>query len=204
MKYDKSQVELEPRYKIHAEKFKPNPEILPKYIRGMRLDENTTISVEDMKSYISNLERLRKNIDDFEENQEIVESVEEASVGWIDPEGNIYGYKLYMPGQMSHNKLANKICKKLGYEKQELGGFSKTLEDLGWCKFTDEFLLTVSDLTDRQEHKLAKFISTNSKVKKRGTIKLGNMFSEPTKIENVKKMSKKDLTNKMKGHNKTN
>ena len=200
MKYDKSQVKLEPRYKIHAEKFKPNPKILPKYIRGMRLDENTTISIEDMKSYISNLERVRKNIDDFEENQEMVESVEEASVGWIDPEGNVYGYKLYMPGQMNHITLANKICKKLGYKEQELGGYSKTLEDLGWCKFTDEFLLAVSDLTDRQEHKLAKFMSTNPKVKKRGTIKLGNIFSEPTNIENVKKMSKKDLTNKMRGH----
>lgn len=200
MKFDKTQVKLEPRYKIHAEKFKPNPEILPKYIRGMRLDENTTISIEDMKKYISNLERVRKNIDDFEENQEMIESVEEASVGWIDPEGNVYGYKLYMPGQMNHITLANKICKKLGYKEQELGGYSKTLEDLGWCKFTDEFLLTVSDLTDRQEHKLAKFMSTNPKVKKRGTIKLGNIFSEPTNIENVKKMHKKDLTNKMRGY----
>lgn len=200
MKFDKSQVKLEPRYKIHAEKFKPNPEILPKYIRGMRLDENTTISIEDMKKYISNLERVRKSIDDFEENQEMVESVEEASVGWIDPEGNVYGYKLYMPGQMNHITLANKICKKLGYKEQELGGYSKTLEDLGWCKFTDEFLLTVSDLTDRQEHTLTKFMSTNPKVKKRGTIKLGNIFSKPTNIENVNKMSKKDLTNKMRGH----
>lgn len=58
MKYDKSQVKPE-LLKIHAQKFKSNPEILPKYIKGMRLDENTIVSIEDMKSYISNLERLR-------------------------------------------------------------------------------------------------------------------------------------------------
>lgn len=199
MVFDKTQVKLEPRYKIHAEKFQPNPEILPKYIKGMRLDENTSIPIEEMKSYIQNLERLRKRIDDFEENQEMVESVEEASVGWIDPEGNVYGYRLYMPGQMNHITLADKICNKLGYREQELGGYSKTLEDLGWCKFTDEFLLTTSDLTDRQEHKLAKFMSTNEKVKKRGTIKLGNIFSESTTINHIKNMSKEDLTTKMRG-----
>lgn len=104
-----------------------------------------------------------------------------------------------MPGQFNHIILADKIGKELGLQEEKLGGYSKTLEDLGWCKFTDEFLLTTSDLTDRQEHKLAKFMSTNEKVKKRGTIKLGNIFSESTTINHIKNMSKEDLTNKMRG-----
>jgi hypothetical protein len=189
MKFDKAQVKLEPRYKIHAEKFKPNPEILPKYIRGMRLDENTTISIEDMKKYISNLERVRKNIDDFEENQEMVESVEEASVGWIDRNGKSYGFKLYMPGQNNHIILADKICKELNIETDNP---SRYLETEGWVKYTTDFVLNSDDkeINDRQLNTLRKFVKVPNKLKTDGKIRIGDFMSPHVDISEFDNMDK--------------
>lgn len=198
MMFDKTDVALEPKYKIH-ERFKQYPEISTEYIRGMRLDEIATPNFEEIKTYISNLDRLKKNVNDFEENKNIITNITTTNVGWVDPDGNVYGYKLYMPGQKIHNILANIICDKLGYEKNNKNCF-KILEDLGWVKYTNSYVSYYNEnkeLTDVQEREILKFINNNKMVKDRGSIKLGSIISKETPINNVKITPKKELSSKI-------
>lgn len=198
MVFDKSNVNMEPRWKIHQEKFKPNPEILPNYIRGMRLDENQTISIEEMKKYITNLERRKKTVMDFEENLEYCSNIEDTEVGWISPEGEVFGYKLYMPGQRTHEIIANNICKKKNIDSDN---YSKTLEQLGFVKYTNTFIACGEnvDITERQEKHIKKFMNDNKKIKERGTIKINNYIGEDVKVQELYNFDIKSLSQKIKG-----
>jgi hypothetical protein len=184
MVFDKSNVNVDPRWKIHQEKFKPNPEILPKYIKGMRLDENQTISIEEMKKYITNLELRKKTVMDFEENLEYCSNIEDTEVGWISPEGEVFGYKLYMPGQRTHEIIAKNICKKKNIDSDN---YSKTLEQLGFVKYTNTFIACGEnvDITERQETRIKKFMNNNKKIKERGTIKINNYIGEDVKVQEL-------------------
>lgn len=202
MKFVKDdRLERNPKWKVYAEKFRPHEKILGRYIEGLRLYEQLDIPIEDTVEYVSRLEKLRKRLEDFEENKEVLEDIDETNVGWIDPEGNVYGYRLYMPGQYNHITLANIICKRFGFEDSKIGGFSRTLEKKGWVKYTNEFLSAPEDkeITDRQERKIHKFVTNNAKVKKRGGIKMGSIFGDENTIDYIKMMPKKDLNKKMKG-----
>lgn len=188
-----------PRWQIYSEKFKSNPKLTVQYLDGLRLYEQSDIPIEETVEYVTRLESLKKTLNDFEENKIIFNDINETNVGWIDPEGNVYGYKLYMPGQMNHIILAEKIGKDLGLQEEKLGGYSRTLEKLGWIKYTNEFLSTSSEITNKQERKIHQFLNNNKKVKERGTIKMGSMFGDENSLDYIKLMPKKDLINKMKG-----
>jgi hypothetical protein len=200
MKFIKdNRLNKKPRWKVYGDKFKPYPELTVQYLEGLRLYEQLDIPVEETVKYVTRLESLKKTLSDFEENQIIYNNIDETNVGWIDPDGNVYGYKLYMPGQMNHIILANKIGKDLELQEEKLGGYSRTLEKLGWIKYTNEFLSTSNEVTSKQERKIHQFLNNNKKVKERGTIKMGSMFGDENSLDYIKMMPKKDLINKMRG-----
>ena len=190
----------QPRWKVYADNFRQYPQ-LGDYIDGLRLYEQIDIPIEESVKYVSRLEALKKKLTDFEENKTILNDIKETNVGWIDPDGNVYGYKLYMPGQMNHITLADKIGKKLGLQEEKIGGYSRTLEKLGWVKYSNEFLTysNKKEITDKQERKLFNFINNNEKVKKKGSIKMGSMFGDENKLDYLNMMPRKDFTNKMRG-----
>lgn len=186
MVFDKSTVEIEPRWKIHQEKFKPNPEILSKYVRGMRLDENTTMSVDEIKEYVVNLENRKKTILDFN-SEGILNDIEDTEVGWINRNGNSYGFKLYMSGQHCHDTLANEICTKLNIKTDNP---SRYLEKEGWVKYTTDFVLNSDDkeINNKQLKSLRKFLKVPNKLKKEGKIRIGNIMSPYTDISEFENM----------------
>jgi hypothetical protein len=188
MVFDKSAVSLEPAWKVNEEKFKPNPEILPKYVRGMRLNENTTMTVDDMKEYVINLENKRKTIFDFNSDG-ILNNIENTEVGWIDRDGKSYGFKLYMPGQNNHINLADKICKELNIETDNP---SRYLEKEGWVKYTTDFILNSDDkeINDKQLKTLHKFLKVPNKLKKEGKIRIGDFMSPHLDISEFDTMDK--------------
>lgn len=186
MVFDKSTVSLEPRWKIHQEKFKPHPEISAKYVKGMRLDENTTMTINEISEYITNLERKRKTILDFNSN-EILNKIGDTEVGWIDRNGNVYGFKHYMPGQYNHIILADKICEELHIETNTP---SRYLEKLGWVKYTTDFILNSDDeyVNKKQLNTIKKFLKIPGKLKSEGYIKLGSIFDKPISISEFENM----------------
>lgn len=187
MKFDKSNIIFEPRYKIH-EKFKKYPDILPEYIIGMRLDENQNINFEETTIYCSNLTLRKKIIDDFEENKTIIKTIEESQVGWIDRQGNSYGFKLYMPGQHNHIILAEKICEMLNIKTDNPFRY---LEKNGWVKYTTDFILNSDDeiISDKQIEVLKAFLKNNSnKLKTPGKIRIGHIYSPQMDVSEFEKL----------------
>lgn len=191
----------QPRWKVYADKFRQHP-VLGTYLDGLRLYEQEDISIEDTVKYVNNLELLKKRLTDFDENYTISNDISEANVGWIDLEGNVYGFKLYMPGQMNHILLADIIGSELGLKEEPYGGYSRTLENLGWVKFSNDFLSysNKKEITTKQERMLFKFLHNNEKVKKRGSIKMGSILGDDNSLEYLKLMPVKDLTSKMRGN----
>lgn len=188
MVFDKSAIELEPRWKIHQDKFKPNSEILPKYIRGMRLDENTTMTTDEMKEYVINLENKKKTVLDFN-SEEILNNPDDTEFGWIDRDGKLYGFKLYTAGQQSHKILADKICKELNIETDNP---SRYLEKEGWVKYTTDYILNSNDkeINDKQLKTLRKFLKSSKKLKKEGKIRIGDFMSPYVDISEFDNMDK--------------
>lgn len=167
----------------------------------LRLEDNTNEPIVDSLKYIENLNNKKKSIEDFNENKELLENSDDINVGWIDTEGNVYGYPLYLAGQQSHEVIAKKICEKFSLCNESPKRYSFVLDKLGWVKFSNEYLSFSSDLelTDKQEKKIHKFIEKNEKVKKKGKIKVGSIFGEENPIDDIKMTSKKDLNKKLKG-----
>lgn len=176
-----------PRWKIY-ESFR-DYRILDRFIDGLRLYEQINIPLEDTIRYCENLEVLRKNIDDFDENREIIKNIEDTEVGWIDRDGNSYGFKLYMPGQYNHIILADKICKELNVETDNP---SRYLEREGWLKYTTDFVLNSDDkeVNDQQLKSLPRFLKTPNKLKKEGKIKIGGIMSSYIDISEFDTMDK--------------
>lgn len=188
MIFDKSQVNIEPEWKVNQEKFIPNPEILPKYINGMRLAENTIMPIDEIKEYVINLENARKTVLDFN-SEGILNNIENTEVGWIDRDGKSYGFKLYMPGQNNHNILADKICKELNIQTDNP---SMYLEKEGWLKYTTDYVFNSDnkEITDKQLNSLRKFLKTPNKLKKEGKIRIGNYMSPHVDISEFDTMDK--------------
>lgn len=186
MVFDKSQINVEPKWKVNQKKFIPNPEILPKYINGMRLTENTTMTINEMKEYAVNLENKRKTILDFN-SEGILNNIGDTEVGWIDREGKVYGFRLYISGQQSHKILADKICKELDIEMDNPSGH---LEKEGWVKYNTDFVLNSDDkeINDKQLKSLRKFLKTPNKLKKEGKIRIGNFMSPHVDISDFETM----------------
>lgn len=188
MIFDKSQVNIEPEWKVNQEKFIPNPEILPKYINGMRLAENTIMPIDEIKEYVINLENARKTVLDF--NPEgILNNIENTEVGWIDRDGKSYGFKLYMPGQNNHAILAGKICKEIGIDTDNP---SMYLEKEGWLKYTTDYVFNSDnkEINDKQLDTLRKFLKTPNKLKKEGKIRIGDYMSPQVDISEFDTMDK--------------
>ena len=188
MIFDKSQVNIEPEWKVNQEKFIPNPEILPKYINGMRLTENTTIPIDEIKEYVINLENARKTVLYFN-SEGILNNIENTEVGWIDRDGKSYGFKLYMPGQNNHAILADKICKELGINTDNPSIY---LEKEGWLKYTTDYVFNSDDkeINDNQLESLRKFLKVPNKLKKEGKIRIGDYMSPHVDISEFDAMDK--------------
>lgn len=176
-----------PQWKIY-ESFRDHRS-LDRFIDGLRLYEQLDIPLEDTIKYCENLERLRKNIDNFNENKEIIKNIQDTEVGWIDREGKVYGFRLYMPGQYNHIILADKICKELGINTDNP---SRYLEKEGWLKYTTDFVLNSDDkeINDKQLKSLCKFLKTPNKLKKEGKIRIGDYMSPYVNISEFDTMDK--------------
>ena len=164
-----------PKWKLY-EQFRDYP-VLGRYIEGLRLYEQLDISLEDTVAYCERLESLRKTLDEFEINSSVIKNIEDTEVGWIDREGNVYGFKSYMPGQYNHIILADKICKELNIETNNT---SQYLEKEGWLKYTTNFVINSDDkiVTQKQLETLKIFLKQPNKLQNEGKIRIG-IYNSP-------------------------
>ena len=176
-----------PKWKLY-EQFRYHL-VLGRYIEGLRLYEQMDIPLEDTIRYCERLESLRKTLDEFDENKTIFREIEDTEVGWIDRDGNSYGFKLYMPGQNNHIILADKICKELNIETENT---SRYLEKEGWLKYTTDFVLNSNDkeVNDKQLDTLKRFLNTPNKLKVDGKIRIGNYRSPHVNVSEFNNMDK--------------
>ena len=160
-----------------------------KWYNVLKLQYNNDKSIEDTIKYIENCKRLRKNLDEFDDNKEIIKNIQDTEVGWIDREGKSYGFKSYMPGQNNHNIIADKICKELNIQTDNP---SMYLEKEGWLKYTTDYVLNSDDMeiNDNQLESLRKFLKTPNKLKKEGKIRIGNYMSPYVDISEFDTMDK--------------
>ena len=160
-----------------------------KWYNVLKLQYNNDKSIEDTIKYIEERKRLRKNLDDFDDNKEIIKTIQDTEVGWIDREGKSYGFKSYMPGQNNHIILANKICKELGIDTDNP---SMYLEKEGWVKYTTDYVFNSDnkEINDNQLESLRKFLKTPNKLKKEGKIRIGDYMSPYVDISEFDTMDK--------------
>ena len=160
-----------------------------KWYNVLKLQYNNDKSIEDTIKYIENCKRLRKNLDEFDDNKEIIKNIQDTEVGWIDREGKSYGFKSYMPGQNNHNIIADKICKELNIQTDNP---SMYLEKEGWLKYTTDYVLNSDDMeiNDNQLESLRKFLKTPNKLKKEGKIRIGDYMSPHVDISEFDTMDK--------------
>lgn len=160
-----------------------------KWYNVLKLQYNNDKSIEDTIKYIEERKRLRKNPDDFDDNKEIIKTIQDTEVGWIDREGKSYGFKLYMPGQNNHDILAGKICKELNIQTDNP---SRYLEKEGWVKYTTDYVFNSDDreINDKQLDTLRKFLKTPNKLKKEGKIRIGNYMRPYVDISEFDTMDK--------------
>lgn len=190
-----------PKWKLY-EQFR-DYKCLGRYIEGMRLYEQLDIPLEDTIKYCEKLESLRKSLDEFEGNEKLLKTVEDTEVGWIDREGNVYGFKHYMPGQYNHIILSDKICKELNVQTDNP---SRYLEKLGWIKYTTDFILNSDDeyINKKQLNVIKKFLNIPGKCKKEGFIKIGTAFDDYTSISDFEKMDEYSFEFRKRNSNKNN
>lgn len=160
-----------------------------KWYNVLKLQYNNDKSIEDTIKYIEERKRLRKNLDDFDDNKEIIKNIQDTEVGWIDREGKSYGFKSYMPGQNNHNIIADKICKELNIQTDNP---SMYLEKEGWLKYTTDYIFNSDDteINDNQIESLRKFLKTPNRLKKEGKIRIGNYMSPHVDISEFDTMDK--------------
>lgn len=160
-----------------------------KWYNVLKLQYNNDKSIEDTIKYIEERKRLRKNLDDFDDNKEIIKTIQDTEVGWIDRDGKSYGFKLYMPGQNNHNILTDKICKELNIQTDNP---SMYLEKEGWLKYTTDYIFNSDDMeiNDKQLNTLRKFLKVPNKLKKEGKIRIGDYMSPYVDISEFDTMDK--------------
>ena len=160
-----------------------------KWYNVLKLQYNNDKSIEDTIKYIEERKRLRKNLDDFDVNKEIIKTIQDTEIGWIDRDGKSYGFKLYMPGQNNHGILADKICKELNIQTDNP---SMYLEKEGWLKYTTDYVFNSDnkEINDKQLDTLRKFLKVPNKLKKEGKIRIGNYMSPYVDISEFDTMDK--------------
>lgn len=160
-----------------------------KWYNVLKLQYNNDKSIEDTIKYIEERKRLRKNLDDFDDNKEIIKTIQDTEVGWIDRDGNSYGLKLYMPGQNNHGILADKICKELNIQ---IDNPSIYLEKEGWVKYTTDYVFNSDnkEINGKQLNTLRKFLKVPNKLKKEGKIRIGDYMSPYVDISEFDTMDK--------------
>lgn len=160
-----------------------------KWYNVLKLQYNNDKSIEDTIKYIEERKRLRKNPDDFDDNKEIIKTIQDTEVGWIDRNGKSYGFKLYMSGQNNHAILAGKICKELGIDTDNP---SMYLEKEGWVKYTTDYVFNSDnkEINGKQLNTLRKFLKTPNKLKKEGKIRIGDFMSPHIDISEFDTMDK--------------
>lgn len=160
-----------------------------KWYNVLKLQYNNDKSIEDTIKYIEERKRLRKNLDDFDDNKEIIKTIQDTEVGWIDRDGNSYGLKLYMPGQNNHNIIADKICKELGIDTDNPSIY---LEKEGWVKYTTDYVFNSDnkEINGKQLNTLRKFLKVPNKLKKEGKIRIGDYMSPYVDISEFDTMDK--------------
>lgn len=161
------------------------------YYTGLRLREQKDISVEDTIKYVQRLESKKMKINDFEENKEICTDINQVEVGYIDEEGNVYGFKKYMLGQSNHGTLAELICKEKNIEPEKLGGYERSLELLGYTRFSQEYFN--GSTNEHQIEKLNNFLKARGK----NSIKLGNTWGEAIERKALYKDNVTNIKSKM-------
>lgn len=186
MKFVKPEKEDIPIWKQY-EKFRPH-RILDRYINDLRLYEQN-FSVEEMISYCESLEGLRKKINDFEENKNVINNIEDVEVCWVSPTGDVYGFKSYMPGQNNHIILSELITKDSNITVDNSCSY---LEQMGWLKITTDFVTNLSGklITDPQMSVLREFMKVPGKLKKEGNIRIGAYTSPYVSISEIENMDK--------------
>ena len=160
-----------------------------KWYNVLKLQYNNDKSIEDTIKYIEECKRLRKNLDDFDDNKEIIKNIQDTEVGWIDRDGKSYGFKLYMPGQNNHAIIADKICKELGINTDNPSIY---LEKEGWVKYTTDYVFNSDnkEINDKQLNTLRKFLKVPNKLKKEGKIRIGDYMSPYVDISEFDTMDK--------------
>ena len=160
-----------------------------KWYNVLKLQYNNDKSIEDTIKYIEERKRLRKNPDDFDDNKEIIKTIQDTEVGWIDRNGKSYGFKLYMSGQNNHAILAGKICKELGIDTDNP---SMYLEKEGWVKYTTDYVFNSDnkEINGKQLNTLRKFLKVPNKLKKEGKIRIGDFMSPHIDISEFDTMDK--------------
>lgn len=160
-----------------------------KWYNVLKLQYNNDKSIEDTIKYIEERKRLRKNPDDFDDNKEIIKTIQDTEVGWIDRNGKSYGFKLYMSGQNNHAILAGKICKELGIDTDNPSIY---LEKEGWVKYTTDYVFNSDnkEINGKQLNTLRKFLKTPNKLKKEGKIRIGDFMSPHIDISEFDTMDK--------------
>ena len=160
-----------------------------KWYNVLKLQYNNDKSIEDTIKYIEECKRLRKNLDDFDDNKEIIKNIQDTEVGWIDRDGKSYGLKLYMSGQNNHAILADKICKELGINTDNPSIY---LEKEGWVKYTTDYVFNSDnkEINGKQLNTLRKFLKVPNKPKKEGKIRIGDYMSPHVDISEFDTMDK--------------
>ena len=160
-----------------------------KWYNVLKLQYNNDKSIEDTIKYVEERKRLRKNLDDFDDNKEVIKNIQDTKVGWIDRDGKSYGFKLYMPGQNNHAILADKICKELGIDTDNP---SMYLDKEGWLKYTTDYVFNSDnkEINDEQLKSLRKFLKTPNKLKTDGKIRIGDYMSPHVDISEFDTMDK--------------
>lgn len=199
MKFDKSGIDSNDGEMRSTKRTELSKHIPYKYIKGMRLDENLSQSIEDTIEYVRNIIRREKTVEDFEGNETLSTELSDIEVGLMDSEGNVYGLNRYMRGMNSHELIARKVCKLLDITTKDKSCLLE-LMSRGWAVFSSDYFLVTDkyDITEKQEHGLLDFIGKNKIIKKKGKFKLGNWKSKELKVEYIKLMSKKEIDKRVK------
>lgn len=117
----------------------------------------------------------------------IIRNIEDTEIGWISPEGDVFGVKSYIAGSFTHIWLADAICNHLNVKAQNTSSY---LEKRGYVKYTTDFIIKTSDkkITNKQLVLLKRFVNLPNKLKTCGKIRIGTYLSPHITIEEFNKL----------------
>lgn len=121
---------------------------------------------------------------------EILKDITKTEIGWIAPDGEVWGYSDYIYGSSDHEKIAAQIAQDHGYQ-------SSVIERYGYVKYS---LLRVAKswqiyvLSDEQRLKILEFM----RAKNLTEIGLGSPNNKRS-LEQIESMSASDIDYAMGG-----